>query len=191
MTDYQSYTRAFICIEFPDEVIKEIARIQQLLQKKKFTGKLTELENLHLTLKFLGEIDDEKLEKTKQALSTIKFPAFNTYLEYAGTFVRHNNPNIVWLKVGGSGILKLQQQIDESLKELFKPEARFMSHLTIARVKYVLDKKDFIEYIKHLPVQKINFTIEEFKLKSSELAPLGPHYTDLEIYKSSKQSFNS
>lgn len=175
--------RSFICIEFPDEIIKEIARVQKLLQNKKFTGKLTELENLHLTLKFLGEIDNEKLEKVKQALSTIKFPAFNAYLEYAGTFVRHNNPNIVWLKVGGSGILKLQEQIDESLKEIFSKEKRFMSHLTIARVKYVSDKQNFIEYIKHLKIQKINFTISEFKLKSSELNPLGPNYTDLKLYK--------
>ena len=56
-------TRAFIAIEFPDEVVKEIARVQELVSKIKFTGKLTELENLHLTLKFLGEISEEKVEE--------------------------------------------------------------------------------------------------------------------------------
>ena len=54
-------TRAFICIEFPDEVIKEAARVQEVLENKNFTGKMTELENLHLTYKFLGEIDEKKL----------------------------------------------------------------------------------------------------------------------------------
>ena len=48
--------RCFICIDFPDEVIKEVARVQEELEKVKFNGKLTELENLHLTLKFLGEM---------------------------------------------------------------------------------------------------------------------------------------
>ena len=180
--------RAFIAIEFPDNVIKEIARLQQLIQKnQKFTGKLTELENLHLTLKFLGEIDKEKLEKVKSALSKIRFKEFNSYLEYAGTFSRFNSPKIVWLKIGGSGILKLQKQIDEALKEIFKPEERFMSHLTITRIKYVSDKKDFVEYVKHLSIQKINFNVKEFKLKSSELIPMGPVYTTIEEYPAKKE----
>jgi len=51
--------RAFIAIDFPDEVVKEIARVQEVLGKRQFTGKMTEPENLHLTLKFLGEIDWE------------------------------------------------------------------------------------------------------------------------------------
>ena len=53
----EKYTRAFICINFPNDVIKEVARIQSLLENK-FIGKLTELENLHLTLKFLEQIKD-------------------------------------------------------------------------------------------------------------------------------------
>lgn len=175
-------TRTFICIEFPDGVIKEIARIQQLLQNIKFTGKLTELENLHLTLKFLGEISHEQIEKVKQALSTIEFKPFNTYLEYAGTFNRFNAPRIAWVKIGGAGILELQRKIDESLKELFKPEKRFMSHLTIARIKYAKDGKEFTEYVKHLSVHKINFAVDKFFLKKSELKQMGPVYETIEKY---------
>ena len=48
-------TRTFICVEMPDAVVKEVARLQELVGKKLFTGKITELENLHATLKFLGE----------------------------------------------------------------------------------------------------------------------------------------
>lgn len=57
--------RTFICIDFPTEVIKEAARIQALIDKQNFTGKLTEPENLHITLKFLGEIDDKKNKRDK------------------------------------------------------------------------------------------------------------------------------
>jgi RNA 2',3'-cyclic 3'-phosphodiesterase len=178
----EELSRTFITIEFPDEVIKEIARIQEVLKNKKFTGKFTELENLHLTLKFLGEIDSETLEKVKKALRTIKFEEFNTFLEYTGTFNYQGNPKIVWLKLSGAGILKLQKQIDSALKEVFKPEERFMSHLTIARIKYLKDKKDFTDYVKHLSVQKLSFTIKEFQLKKSELKPLGPVYTTIEKY---------
>ncbi|MEK6855412.1 MAG: RNA 2',3'-cyclic phosphodiesterase [Nanoarchaeota archaeon] len=176
-------TRAFICIDFPDEVIKEIARIQSLILNKKFTGKITELENLHLTLKFLGEIDKETLEKTEHALSTLKFKEFEAKLLYPGAFSYRGSPRIIWLKIGGKNIFELQKQIDESLKQFFKPEERFMSHLTLARIKYVKDKKDFVDYIKNISTKQITFKISSFKLKSSELKPLGPVYTTLQEYK--------
>ena len=59
-----------------------------------------------------------------------------------------------------------------------------MSHLTIARVKYVDDKKEFNERIKRIGVKEIKFDLNEFKLKKSELRRLGPVYTDLEVYES-------
>ncbi|MDO8460681.1 MAG: RNA 2',3'-cyclic phosphodiesterase [Nanoarchaeota archaeon] len=170
-------------MDFPQEVIKEIARVQEILKNKKFTGKLTEIENLHLTLKFLGEIDQQTLEKVKERLSSIKFPKIASFLDYTGTFTKRGNPNIVWIKVGGSDIPNLQKQIDESLKNIFKPEERFMSHLTIARIKYVKDSKDFNTYIKNIKLPKIQFSIDNFKLKQSELNLLGPIYTTLNEYK--------
>ena len=54
MAENKELIRAFIAIEFPNEVIKEIARVQEEVEKVGFKGKLIELENLHLTLKFLG-----------------------------------------------------------------------------------------------------------------------------------------
>jgi len=176
--------RCFIAIEFSDEVIKEIARMQELIVKTKFTGKLTELENLHLSLKFLGEIDDEKIGKVKEKLKTIKFSEMKLKLGKIGTFSIHGRPRIVWIKIEGKQIYDLQKKIDEILKDLFKPEERFMSHLTIARIKYVKDKKGFSEHIDSMHTKPISFDVSSFKLKKSELKPLGPAYNDLEVYKS-------
>jgi len=175
-------TRVFICIDFPDEVIKEIARVEELVSKKKFTGKLTELENLHLTLKFLGEIDDDMLEKVKERLGKIKFKGMELKLGEIGLFNHGGNPKIVWIKVEGKGIWDLQKQIDTSLKGIFPEEERFMSHLTIARVKYVKDKADFKKHIENINVKPIKFKIDRFKLKSSDLkkSKLGPVYTTIE-----------
>jgi 2'-5' RNA ligase len=176
-------TRAFICVEFPDEVIKEIARIQELVNKVKFTGKLTELENLHLTLKFLGEIDDEKLEKAKKELGKIDFSSMKLKLGRIGVFSYRGNPRIVWIKLEGKAIHDLQKKIDDVLAGSFGPEERFMGHLTIARIKYVKDKKRFMEHIDSIKVKPIAFDCSEFKLKKSELKELGPSYSDIEIYK--------
>ena len=178
--------RCFIAIEFSDDVIKEIARIQELLAKTKFTGKVTELENLHLTLKFLGEIDDKKIEEVKKKLKEIKLSSMKLKLGKIGTFSIHGNPNIIWVKVEGKEIYELQKKIDDSLGDLFKPEERFMSHLTIARIKYVKDKKGFLEHIDSIHVKPIEFDVSSFKLKKSELKPIGPVYMDLESYESEK-----
>ena len=173
--------RAFICIEFPDEVIKEVARIQSLIEKQNFTGKLTELENLHLTLKFLGEINPETLEKIKEKLKTIKLPVLNLQLSCVGTFNFRGSPKIVWVKVTGN-IFNLQKEIDKVLLDIFQSEERFMSHLTIARIRYVKDKEGFIDYVNQIKIKPIKFQVNSFKLKLSELKPEGPVYTNLEIY---------
>lgn len=176
--------RTFIAIDFPDEVIKETARIQDILGTRKFTGKMTELENLHLTLKFLGEINNTKLEEIKKKLKDIKFSEFEARLEDIGTFSRQGNPKIAWIKIGGKSIFELQKKVDEKMKECgFNLEDRFMSHMTVARIKYVKDNEAFIEYVKNIGLKEVKFNLNEFKLKESELNPLGPVYKDIEIYR--------
>ena len=64
--------------------MKEVARVQEILGNQKFHGKMTELENLHLTLKFLGEIDELKMEKVKEALGKIEFEKFEAHLGEIG-----------------------------------------------------------------------------------------------------------
>jgi len=178
-------TRVFIAVEFSDEIVKEIARVQELLSKVKFTGKMTELENLHLTLKFLGEIDEDKISVVKEKLAEIKFSLMKLKLGKIGTFSIRGNPRIVWVKIEGKGIYDLQKKIDLALGGAgFAAEERFMGHLTIARIKYVKDKKGFLEHIKNIHVKPITFDCSEFKLKKSELKPIGPTYSDIEIYKS-------
>ena len=87
-------------------------------------------------------------------------------------------------KGGGekSNIYELQKQIDESLKETFQKEERFMSHLTIARIKHTKSPDIFKEYLKNISVKPISFQINSFFLKFSELKPLGPVYTTLAEY---------
>ena len=103
-------TRSFISIEFPSEIIKEVVRVQELLKNLKFTGKLTEQENLHLTLKFLGNVEDEKLGLVKERLSNIKFPEIKSSLGEIGTFSYRGMPRIVWIKVKGK-VFELQKEV--------------------------------------------------------------------------------
>lgn len=175
--------RAFIAVDFEEEVLKEIARIQEVLKNLKFTGKFTELENMHLTLKFLGEIGEEKLNLIKERLKEVKIKSFSAKLSDVGLFNYKGKPRIIWVKIGGEGIFLLQKRIDEEMEKAgFKREERFMSHVTIARIKYVKDVKKFKEYVQRISAKKIEFEIDRFKLKSSELKPIGPVYRDVGVY---------
>ncbi len=172
--------RVFISIAVSDEVIKEVARMQEQLKKSlQFVGKSIELENMHLTLKFLGEIDEDTLEKVKIRLRTLQFEPLKLKLGHVGAFSYKNMPRIIWIKVLGD-VAKIQKQVDEVLKDLFKPEEKFMSHLTIARVKYIKDLKYAKEYIRHLKLPQISWTENKIQLKESVLKLNGPIYTNLE-----------
>ncbi|MDO8508862.1 MAG: RNA 2',3'-cyclic phosphodiesterase [Nanoarchaeota archaeon] len=177
--------RIFIAIDFPQEVTMEVARIQEVLGTRKFTGKMTELENLHLTLKFIGEVNEGKIEEIRAKLKEIIFSELDARLDGIGSFSFRGSPRVVWIKIGGKRIFELQKKVDEKMRECgFKTEERFMSHMTIARIKYVKDKQGFIDYVRGIKGKEIKFSVKEFKLKESELRTLGPVYRDVEIYSS-------
>lgn len=177
-------TRVFIAVDFPSKIVKEVARVQDILGKKQFTGKLTEPENLHLTLKFLGEIDRKKIAVVRKVLREIALEKLEARLAEPGTFNHRGKPSIAWIKVGGKGIFDLQSEVDRVLEKVgFRKEKRFMSHLTIARVKYVKAKGDFREYVSKLGIKKLSWSVGEFKLMSSELRPGGPIYREIEVFK--------
>jgi 2'-5' RNA ligase len=175
--------RCFIALELSREAIEETENIQKIVKGKKlFAGKFTDPENLHLTLKFLGEISEEKLGEVKKKLKEIKFKEFQASLGEVGTFINRYN-SILWIKLQGKEIWDLQKEIDNRLVELgFVSEERFMSHITIARMKKIFGKRELLEYVKNIKVKKINLKIKDFCLKKSELKPEGPVYSDLEKY---------
>ena len=185
MDNNKELMRTLIAIDFPSEVLGEITRIQEIIGKNiKFNGKVTESENLHLTLKFLGEIEPKKVEEVKKKLEEIKIKKFEARLADIGSFSVRGKPRIVWVKVEGEGIWKLQSLIDNLMREIgFKEEERFMSHVTLARVKYVKDKIKFIDYIKCLKAKGLKFSVDGFKLVKSELRKTGPVYSVIQEYK--------
>src|SRR3989344_2066217 len=176
--------RTFLAVEISDKVVKDITNLQETLIKKlKFIGKIIEPENLHVTLKFFGEITQQEIEKIDNLLKKVEFPRIKAKLGKVDVFTYNNQPKIIWVKIEGN-LTKIQKIIDKQLEPLFKLEEKFISHLTIARVKYVKDTKYALEYIKNLKLPKTEFEIKSIKLLSSKLTPIGPVYTTLKEYKS-------
>ena len=172
--------RTFIAIDMPEE-------IQQYLkwtQKQLGNAKLKLVKEFHLTLKFLGEVSEEKIEEIKLLLREIKFKPFKTRLTNIGVFPSENYIRVVWVGLEEKDIKIIQEDIDETLQKIFPKEKRFSAHVTLVRVKFVDNKEKFVDNIKKIKIDKKEFEVKEFKLKKSTLTREGPIYEDLEVFKS-------
>ncbi len=169
--------RCFISVDIPDKIKREIQNVQEHLPE--LSGKKIEYANLHLTLKFLGEVDESLISEIKERLSEVKLKKFETEIDSIGLF-SEEFIRIIWLHLANCE--ELQKQIDEGLKNLFKPEKRFMSHLTIVRVKSINDKEFFLKELKEIKHSKVNFLVDKFNLKKSVLTTKGPIYETLGEY---------
>jgi len=174
--------RCFVAIELPEEIKKELTRLQQLIKNQGLKASFT--KEHHLTLKFLGELTPQKVEFVKERLSRCKVKKSVIELSDFGVFPGESYIRIVWIGLKPEeGIIKLQKQVDEALQKDFKKEKNFRAHITLARVKYVNDKEKFLDMLKSTAVERLKFEVNEFKLKRSKLTEEGPVYEDLEVYR--------
>ncbi len=175
--------RLFIAIELDKEVKNYLYNLQQDLKKIPAKIKWTDKKGLHLTLKFLGEVDDEKLEKIKDNLSRIEYEKFSLMIDKLGVFPSENNARVIWVGiVFDKNVLELQKIIDANLLSLFPGDERFHSHITLGRIKFIQDKSKFKEFLK-TNVEHKQFDVNEFKLMKSELSKEGARYSDVEVYR--------
>ena len=142
--------RLFIAVDF-NELKDYFAELQSFLPKN---ARLSYTKAFHITLKFLGEVQPEKVGNVVDILKSIKFNAFSVALDSVGIFPTENYIRVVWVGIKPEErILELQGSIDNALKPLFKKEKDFKAHITLARVKYPEDKKDFVGKIKNINVE--------------------------------------
>lgn len=178
--------RAFIAIELPDEVRREIGRVQEQLRRSGAQAGWTRPDGIHLTLKFLGEVREEQAAGILDAMRSAGrgFPGFRIGIAGAGAFPGAGSPRVLWLGIaeGAERVAALQEAVEAAMTALgFPPEDRkFVPHLTLARVRYLRPGDDWqkrIEGIRdiRLPV----FTAGTVSLMRSELRPGGAVYTEV------------
>ncbi|MEM3431470.1 MAG: RNA 2',3'-cyclic phosphodiesterase [Candidatus Micrarchaeia archaeon] len=176
--------RAFIAIEIPNEIKERLIQFQEEIKTRfKKEVKIVEPENLHFTLKFFPEIDENAVEKIKDTIKNIEFDAFEIKCRGLGVFPNENYIRVIW--VGGDSNGKLEEIEKILLERLaaigFKKEKneKFVAHLTLARVKQKINFKDFLVKHKEKDFGSFMITKDMIKLKKSQLTPKGPIYSDL------------
>lgn len=174
--------RLFVGIDIPAAAVAPVRAIQKEWEGR-FRGRLTRPENLHLTLKFLGERPAAEVPALQAALRTVPFAPFTGSLDELGVFSSRGPIRILWLHVGGSEVIALQRAVDAALAPWFAPEERFMSHLTIARIKRVRQRRRFLDDLQRFEFDPIPFPVDSFVLKRSVLTHQGAVYSDIERYR--------
>jgi len=181
--------RLFIAVDIKEEVKNKIARIRSALKKNCDCVKWVSSENLHLTLKFLGEVHNSRKdlisEKLRQAVIGIK--RFEIDFEKIGVFPSEAAPRILWLGIGEGKIEleNLAQKIENLFTEIdFKREKRpFSAHFTLGRFKSPQNNKKLFDIVKKITIEKISDVVEDVYLIKSTLSPRGPIYEIVEKFR--------
>jgi RNA 2',3'-cyclic 3'-phosphodiesterase len=140
-------------------------------------AKMSMTKSFHLTLKFLGRVEDKYLDRIKSSLKTVKFRKFRLSLDSIGVFPKESHIEIIWVGLKPEEKINLfQKLIDDSIKFLFYRNNHFKAHITLARVSYVSDKASFINDLKSIEVKDIKINVKNFKLMKSTLTKDGPVY---------------
>ena len=177
--------RLFIAIEILDNIKEYMTKIQEKIDNDLAKIKFANKNQMHLTLKFLGEVQPNNVNEIKEELKKIKFELFSVYLDSTGVFPSENYIRVVWVGLKPEEeIIRLQENIDERLKKWFKKEKNFKPHLTLARVKFVEDKNKFIEKLKKIKVENKKIDVNNFKLIKSTLTEKGPIYEEVAVFNS-------
>lgn len=168
--------RLFTAIELPEKLGEQMSELKKKLDSE--YAKVTITKENHLTLKFLGDVEDSKAEQIKDALKGVEFKQYKAKLDKVGVFPNENYVRVVWIGVKPEeDSIVLKKKIDDVLKDFkFKDDYDFHPHITLARVKFVKDKEKFKELIHSLKTEDSEFSVNEFKLIKSTLMPEGPVY---------------
>ncbi|MFO8015536.1 MAG: RNA 2',3'-cyclic phosphodiesterase [Candidatus Woesearchaeota archaeon] len=172
--------RLFIAFGVSEKAKEELKRLQAGLGSG---ADLKPVRDFHLTLKFLGDVDEKNINSIKEKLRSVRFNAFDAELCGAGVFPSESHIRVVWAGVEPKDtISRLQQEIDSALERMFPKEKRFRPHITLARVRSVRDKSAFMDRIRSLSPKKVSFRVEKFELIKSTLTGEGPVYETIEEF---------
>lgn len=165
--------RVFVAIELPDRIKKKLKDIQKEFHN---LGKITFVNDFHLTLKFLGEISPLMIERIKERLGKIEFKEFELHLSKLGVFPDREYITILWMGLKPTkNLKKLQHGIESKLLDLFSIDRNFKGHITIGRVKSINDRISFLEKLETINIEG-SFTVKNFYLIKSDLTSEGPKY---------------
>lgn len=181
--------RTFIAIELPDAVRDALADLSSRLRKSGLRASWVRPDRMHLTLRFLGEVDIGQADRLRALLAHAyqPFEPFSLHVGRVGAFPNPRKPAILWAGVDPleGSLSQVQAMAEESARSIgIPPETKpFHPHLTLARVKDRRNAPKLLPYIeREQDFDGGSFSVRSVALFSSRLTPKGPIYQRLQEF---------
>jgi 2'-5' RNA ligase len=181
--------RCFIALNLPSEIRGRLAELEARLKEARADVSWVKPENVHLTLKFLGGVEEARVPLVQRAIQEGLRGEGPLVLTLAGlgVFPNPRSPRVVWVGVEGDTerMEKLQKRLEQALEEVgFPREARsFSPHITLGRMRSRQGAASLMELVGHLGASMVgSMRAESIELMRSQLHPAGAVYTILESF---------
>jgi len=177
--------RTFVAVPLSQPCHELLAELQGKMRPLGTDVRWVAISSIHLTLKFLGEIDPALVPKMVESLknATSESP-FKLRLHGLGGFPNLRSPRVIWCGIEGDAdrLITLQKKVEVACAELgFPPENRpFHPHLTLGREQGKRNLQQLLDYIKIAPDFERVFDVDRYHLYKTVLTPRGAIYTVLD-----------
>ncbi len=180
--------RAFVALDIANpDVLDSLISFQRELSMTGADLKLVERENLHYTLRFLGEISEAQALSADQRLRSLRLTGGTAAVVGVGAFPSPSRPSVIWVGVADEDRQKVGSIAEEVIAALAgmgeRDDRPFQAHLTVARVRSPRNKEGLASALKTNAFRDFGvFRLDSIRLKSSQLTPRGPIYKDVGVY---------
>lgn len=177
--------RSFIAFDINNEsVLRRFSEVQSTLLNTGADLKLVKPQNIHITMRFLGNISPSMVNSIHEKMKTLSFTSFDVEIKGLGAFPKLRYARVVWagIRKGADELANIFNQLEPSLRGLgFRPDSKgFSPHLTIARVKTGRNKAELVRCVQDLTDYEFGVVRADcLRLKKSVLTPRGPIYSTL------------
>lgn len=177
--------RTFVAVEIENrDVLKKLVEIRDQLVATGADIKPVEDENIHLTLRFIGEIPVGLVKVLCNEITGLKYQQFQMHVKGLGVFPSLTRPRVIWAGVseGSDKLIELYRLVESIVRRLRVPPEReeFVPHITLARVKGLRNIEKLLRLINTLLDADFGYSnVTEIFVKKSVLTPSGPVYSNL------------
>jgi len=183
--------RVFVAVDVGDALRREAARVVAALAEKLAAAKAppkvawVKPAALHVTIKFIGEVDDARVGGLRAMLvPPIELAPFEVQWRGIGTFPNHRHPRALWLGVvdGAAQLARLEAEVSGRLAgagAITLDDRALLPHLTLGRVKMAGKGVDWPKILQACDVRNVTSRIDRVTLYQSTLSTIGPNYTEL------------
>ncbi len=177
--------RSFIAFDLDNQaILSRLSDVQDTLVNTGASLKLVKPQNIHITVRFLGNVALSMVDAVYEEMQQVSFPPFEAEIRGLGAFPNLQYVRVVWAGIqnGADELRDVFSQLEPRLRKLgFKPDSKgFSPHLTIARVRTGKNKAELARRIEELESYEFGTVkVDSLKLKKSVLTPKGPVYSTI------------